>query len=43
MKERFVFRVVGLPVHLELATRDCGVHEVGVTVCGIQYVLGVQV
>ena len=37
MTERFGFRVV--PVHLGLVTSDYGVHEVRVTVCGVQHVL----
>ena len=35
------FRVV--PIHPELVTNDYGVHEVGVTVCGVQPILGVRV
>ena len=35
------FRVV--PVHPGHVTSDYGVHEVGVTVCGVQHVLGVRV
>ena len=41
MTERFGFRVV--PIHPGLVTSDYGVHEVGVTVCGVQHVLGVRV
>ena len=35
-KENDGFRVI--PVHPVLLTSDFGVHEVGVTVCGVQYV-----
>ena len=41
MTERFGFRVVA--VHPGLVTSDYDVHEVGVTVCGVQHVLGVRV
>ena len=37
----FDFRVV--PVHPGIDTSDYGVHEVGVTVCGVRHVLGVRV
>ena len=40
-KENDGFRV--LSVHPGLVTSDYGVHEVGVTVCRVQHVLGVQV
>ena len=40
MTERFGFRVV--PAHPGLVTSDYGVHEVGVTVCGLQHVLGIR-
>jgi len=39
--ERFGFWVI--LVHPGLITNDYGVHEVGVTVCGVQHVLGVWV
>ena len=35
-KENDGFRVI--PVHPGLVTSDYGIHEVGVTVCGVQYV-----
>ena len=41
MTERFGFRVIS--VHPGLVTSDYGVHEVGVSVCGVQHVLGVRV
>ena len=40
-KENDGFLIV--PVHPELITSDNGVHEVRVTVCGVQHVLGVRV
>ena len=40
-KENDGFQVV--PVHPGFATSDNGVHEVGVTVCVVQHVLGVCV
>ena len=40
-KENDGFRVI--PVHPVLLTSDFGVHEVGVTYCGVQHVLGVRV
>ena len=33
----------GVPIHPGLITSDYGVQEVGVTVCGVQHVLGVRV
>ena len=41
MVERFGFRVV--PIHPGVVTSDYGVHKVGVTICGVQHVLGVWV
>ena len=44
MTERFRLRVV--PLHPGVVSSDYGVHEVGVTVCGVQHVvrvLGVRV
>ena len=41
MTERFGFRVE--PVDPRLVTSDYDVHEVGVTVCGVQHVLSVRV
>ena len=38
MMEWFGFQVVLL--YQGLVTSDYGIHEVGVTVCGVQYVLG---
>ena len=35
--------ILVVPVNPGLVTSDYGVHEVGVTVCGVQHVLGVQV
>ena len=32
-----------VPIHPRLITSDYGVHEVGVTVCGVQHVLGLRV
>ena len=40
MTEQFDFQV--LSIHPGLVTSDYGVHEVGVTVCGDQHVLGVR-
>ena len=38
MTERFGLRI--LAIHPGLVTNDYGVHDVGVTVCGVQHVLG---
>jgi hypothetical protein len=40
MVERFGFWVVS--IHPGLFTSDYGIHEVGITLCGVQHVLGVR-
>ena len=37
----FGFRIVPVGLHPGLVTSDYGIHEVGVTVCGVQHVLSV--